>query len=545
MAVGAAPTRCDPRALPAACLEEPRVSELLELSCGLCPELGDPLVKADGSLHRCLTDEADAEVCRARASVLEGTPSRELPAREMSGPCLDTTQDQGALADLAFSLTTTPSLAQRCPVGFWAAYLVTLQYAVTTRLLDIPSGLNATADASPFSRLGGFDLSPFPFWSTARSLGEQIDFHSNFMAAHLLLCDDVHKTGPFRGRYVLRAAHDKPEYHCAVRSSEHQLIRRCRERKRQQHFQGMRGFAVAAPAFRAAVGVPPQLADAGTGLRCPSQEEQLAFARRREQAVAGGPGDGASQAWARRADYAVAKYTERAAGSAGGGGRPGRGCEEPASEWRFDLRIHHKCVLMTVLERLQPAPGARVLDWGTGCGHKLTWAAQLYDIEGVGIDIVGESIEWARRHAIGTYCQLDGRYVEWLPDDHFDFVLSYAALTHLHPDDQCQVVTELVGKVRVGGRLWFGWNTPNILNFDKLIDRAEIKREEFWNECFGNATRVQERWKSGIVAAAWETLTEAYMFPDDFQNHDTYLFWPPAYSLFVTRLPTNLQEPFF
>lgn len=281
--------------------------------------------------------------------------------------------------------------------------------------------------------------------------------------------------------------------------------------------------------------VPPARSRAGIAsaeeIECPSEEAQAAFAARRTRE------DG--EAWARRADSALAKYRLRAAGLVG---RPGRGCEEPASEWRVDLRTFHKCVLVVIMERLQLPPGANVLDWGAGCGHKLTWAAQLYDVSGLGIDLVGESVEWAREHSIGKFCQLDGRYVEWLPDDFFDAVLSYAALTHLQPNDQCRVVTELVGKVRIGGRLWFGWNTPNIKNLDELAQRPESDREEFWNSCFGAALREEPRWASGEVAAAWETEIEGHLFPDDFNNLETYLFWPPAYSLFVVRAPSGQAQ---
>merc|ERR1712187_932022 len=120
-----------------------------------------------------------------------------------------------------------------------------------------------------------------------------------------------------------------------------------------------------------------------------------------------------------------------------------------------------------------------------------------------------------RQHSIGKYCQLDGRYVDWLPNEFFDSVISYAALTHLQPDDQCDVVVELIGKVRVGGKLWFGWNTPNINNLDVVMNRPESDRVEFWNSCFSAAMQRHSRWVSGEVAVTWETELEAHMFPDD------------------------------
>merc|ERR1712032_624799 len=87
-------------------------------------------------------------------------------------------------------------------------------------------------------------------------------------------------------------------------------------------------------------------------------------------------------------------------------------------------------------------------------------AAQLFDVVGLGVDIVEDSIRWAEEHSLGKYCHLDGRYVEWLPDDFFDGIISYAVLMHLLLDDQCRVVSELAGKLRVGGKMWLGWNAP-------------------------------------------------------------------------------------
>ena len=40
----------------------------------------------------------------------------------------------------------------------------------------------------------------------------------------------------------------------------------------------------------------------------------------------------------------------------------------------------------------------------------------------------------------------------------------------------------------------------------------------------------------------WEAETEALLFPADLTAADTYLFWPPAYSLFITRVPGGLPD---
>ena len=76
-------------------------------------------------------------------------------------------------------------------------------------------------------------------------------------------------------------------------------------------------------------------------------------------------------------------------------GADGEGCEQASAEWKEDLGGFHKCILVTVAEILQLRPGERLLDWGSGCGHKLTWANQLYGTHGLGIDLVASSVRWA------------------------------------------------------------------------------------------------------------------------------------------------------
>ncbi|CAE7940464.1 NMT3, partial [Symbiodinium sp. KB8] len=206
------------------------------------------------------------------------------------------------------------------------------------------------------------------------------------------------------------------------------------------------------------------------------------------------------------------RYGLRSRGYRQGTGSHGQGCEEPSSEWHKDLRPLHKCVFVVIMERLQLPPGALVLDWGAGCGHKLTWAAQLYDLRGVGIDIVPDNIRWAREHSMGIFCQMDGRFLSWIPDDTLDAVISYAALMHLEPDDQCLTVLTLVEKVRVGGRLWFGWNAPLIRSLEELVQFPESD-PKFWNECFATASARKVPWSTGHVAIQWETVLENYLFP--------------------------------
>eukprot|EP00439_Symbiodinium_sp_Y106_P013679 s6617_g1.t5 len=443
---------------------------LLEQSCRLCPGLRDPRIEAAGRIS---------------------APGPFDP-RWGPGVCVDISQPGAeALADTA--LQVMKRAGSQCPVAHWAACLITMQYSSSTRPLGLQQEL-LTEDPSSTS----YDLHPFPFWSDSRSLADQLRFHANFMSGTVLLCDDMGKTSLFRGRAVLRAAHNKEETHCAARIGDMQLVRRCRSRKKEQVTLGMRGWATLAGGYP--VPVPSKSEEWLETLRCPTTEEEDAFFDLRPKA------------WRERSASAAEKYGLRSRGSRQDTGSYGLGCEEPSSEWHKDLRPLHKCVFIVIMERLQLPPGALVLDWGAGCGHKLTWAAQLYDVQGVGIDIVPDNIRWAREHSVGFFCQMDGRFLSWIPDDTVDAVISYAALMHLEPDDQCLTVLTLVEKVRVGGRLWFGWNAPLIRSLEELVQFPESD-PKFWNECFATASARKVPWSTGHVAIQWETVLENYLFP--------------------------------
>ncbi|CAE8630812.1 unnamed protein product, partial [Polarella glacialis] len=175
---------CDPEGLPPECSEVEDAVNLLHLTCDLCRQPGVPVPAV----------------------------RRRRPFGQYV-PC----QNNDDLADLAWrSIGDNHSPMRKCPLAFLVAYLVTSQYSVSTRPLEISSSILALAGSfESYSTGTSFDLSPYPFWSNFRSLANQFSFHGRFMSAHLWQCDDVNKEIAFQGRFVLRAGHDKPETHCA------------------------------------------------------------------------------------------------------------------------------------------------------------------------------------------------------------------------------------------------------------------------------------------------------------------------------------------
>ena len=115
--------------------------------------------------------------------------------------------------------------------------------------------------------------------------------------------------------------------------------------------------------------------------------------------------------------------------------------------------------------------------------------------------------------------------------------VSYWALYHLpSPDAQCALASELVSKLRVGGKAWFGGNMPSMaLN----IEFTPMTRP-LWEDCF--RTLYRKSWRSRNFSADIEMIEDLTLFRkmdgvmDGNNSHPgDYLFWPGTFSLLFTR----------
>ncbi len=119
--------------------------------------------------------------------------------------------------------------------------------------------------------------------------------------------------------------------------------------------------------------------------------------------------------------------------------------------------------------------GSSVLDWGSGCGHRLHHFAQEFDLEGIGIELAAPLTEWANAHRSGDgrvmFCEGDGTNMSWIPDASFDFSFSVGSVfftaqdcrlvctrdgTHCEPEHKtcastCRAVREMVRVTKPGG----------------------------------------------------------------------------------------------
>jgi ubiquinone/menaquinone biosynthesis C-methylase UbiE len=107
----------------------------------------------------------------------------------------------------------------------------------------------------------------------------------------------------------------------------------------------------------------------------------------------------------------------------------------------------------TIASIIKIQPGFRVLDVGSGCGTMLNYYYLKFNIVGIGIDITGDAIAHARAHSQPhqTFCHLDATLLRVFPSNHFDTVVSWAALYHLRRTQvQCAVLAEVCRVLKPG-----------------------------------------------------------------------------------------------
>jgi hypothetical protein len=307
-------------------------------------------------------------------------------------------------------------------------------------------------------------LDPFPLNTASYSL------HTNMLPVSIgVICSEA---VPTRNKFVPRAEHANAR--CGSRRSDSQLTRICRSKRR---------WKKSLPDHSA------QLAELAA--RCPAKRLE--------------PEDVESK---------LGKYFERAGA--------GQQCQSRQGMWRLPMSDEHKCVLVSVAEMLGFQAGNLVLDWGSGCGHKMSWAKMFFDVDAFGVDIVEDAVNWAKRHSLGTFCATDGRDLRWIPPGIFDHVFSFAAIYHLEMTEQCEVGWQLASKLKVGGRGYLGWN-----RLDSMVPGE-------WDLCF---SEKPPPYVDPGVRVQVEFVEDAFLFPErEMDANRTYLYQFPAYSMFMKRV---------
>ncbi len=101
-------------------------------------------------------------------------------------------------------------------------------------------------------------------------------------------------------------------------------------------------------------------------------------------------------------------------------------------------------------------PGARILDFGCGCGRVITWLQQLDSkYQYFGTDIDPEAITWCQENLanFGEYAVNPHLPPTEYADNYFDLVYSISVFTHLSEDMQFAWLKELSRITKPGGYL--------------------------------------------------------------------------------------------
>lgn len=331
------------------------------------------------------------------------------------------------------------------------------------------------------------DMTPFPF---SRDF---LRVYANFFPTRLLSedCDegDSMSAKPSdRKTSVLPLFADLNDAQCPVTLSDLQFVRRCRARNAKSTF-----------------GISPKEATAsGVKWVCPKGNKT--------QMGTGGKYD-----------------TEKI-----------RHCATGHGSWGARLEAQLKCVAVVVGDLLQIQRGSTVLDWGSGCGWTLTWLHTFYGANGYGIDASNKMQKWSQQYSSGQYCQWGDTELSWVPEAAFDHVVSYWSLYHLPSARvQCLVASQLLLKLKPGGRAWFGGNNPSpVLN----INHREFSRGD-WNRCLARLVKARKGIAfeahfvmDGLLFRSFKPIDKHPYKPSEEELRGDYLFLDPTYSALITRL---------
>jgi len=157
-------------------------------------------------------------------------------------------------------------------------------------------------------------------------------------------------------------------------------------------------------------------------------------------------------------------------------------CSRAKGMWGGSYTRSYHCMMQWAGQGLYKV-GQRILDWGSGCGHKGSWLRQLYGVYVYGIDVEPLPVKWSQQHSMGSFCATDGTKLDFLKDNYFDHVHTNGAIFHLPMDKQCHVVKEFIRVTKVGGTIAIVWLGNH------LKDRPS-PAYSFWENCISEYKNV-------------------------------------------------------
>jgi len=194
--------------------------------------------------------------------------------------------------------------------------------------------------------------------------------------------------------------------------------------------------------------------------------------------------------------------------------------------WNKVTANDHYIILEGMQRMAKMKSGAYVFDWGTGCGEKLKFLTEKFNISGFGIDVSDLTIRYAQVNTTkrNHYCVADGTKMEWIPSNYFDHSISFGSVYHVYNRTMfCHVLREMVRITVPGGSVYNGWT-----------ENGEYKREHV-EPCLGDLPVEIKIFEEREVFP----LTKLDHFPLKAQQ-DT----PNTYSLVVFKHKPTTPEHF-
>lgn len=453
------------------------------------------------------TDEPDPESAEFEASLLPPldpkvsfselpngckTSSMEVMLKESWKCCRDSVcvVDEGLLAAARRVMMDMMKLRiKNCPLGIAAAMVVLLQYQPALET-DLPISNIYTEMLTPvqesLARFAGrgIPLAPFPFNSAF------LDYFQRFTPVAESQCLKADWSNVDEGadpveylpgnRSILLPTASLQEAGCFQYSSDFVLLSRCNAWR-------TRSYLVNSP--RKGLFQGSEVPRAPITWRCPRNITRRKFG----------------------------KYDQTH-----------RNCARGFGSWGGRITSSLKCVAVRVGEMLQLRPGQTVLDYGSGCGWFLSWLGRFFGTSGYGVEAVGSSVAWSRRFSIGEYCEWAELDLRWVPNNAFDAVTSYWVLSHYSRAQQCALARELLRKLRVGGRMWIGGNSPA----SQLDLNVSDMESDHWLACL----RMAGKFSVEFVDDAWMFRNLQNGMSELGNLQGDYVFYPPTFSVVIRRL---------
>jgi ubiquinone/menaquinone biosynthesis C-methylase UbiE len=206
----------------------------------------------------------------------------------------------------------------------------------------------------------------------------------------------------------------------------------------------------------------------------------------------------------RKKKTSVAQKYDRRANNCGGDGI-----------WNKVRKVDHHQILNNAVALAGIQNGAFVLDWGSGCGHKMEFLQKEHGITGVGIDVSNLTVQWAVENTSpkNRFCVADGTRLEFIPTGAFDHGFSFGSIYHVYNRSMfCHVLRQLVRTTRVGGTVYNGWT-----------ENGEFHRTHY-DMCLGDLP------VSYKIVEEKDAFSNVKIFPLKAQQ-----FTPNTYSLIITK----------